>query len=74
MFQSRGAGQLKALNPLIVRQAVGTVRCRKEEDLRVQEEVATWRRSDRYGGVRLWMALNTSRRILKLMWNFSGSQ
>ena len=33
--------------------AHGTDRCVEEEDLREQEGVGTWRRSDRYGVARL---------------------
>lgn len=40
-FQSRGAEQLKALLPIVVRRAEGTVKGIKEDDLRVRERVAT---------------------------------
>ena len=46
-FQSWGAEQLKALPPMVLRRAGGTVRCREEEDLREQAGTAMWRRSDR---------------------------
>ncbi len=46
-FQSRGAEQLKALPPMVLRRAGGTVRCREEEDLRERAGAAMWKRSDR---------------------------
>ncbi len=46
-FQSRGAEQLKALPPMVLRRAGGTVRCREEKDLRERAGTAMWRRSDR---------------------------
>ena len=52
---------------MVVRRAEGTDRCMEEEDLREREVVGPWRRSDKYGGARLWMALNVNRRILKCM-------
>ena len=55
-FQSWGAERLKTLHPIVLRRAGGTER-RIEEDLREREEVAMWRRLDRWGGARLWMAL-----------------
>ena len=63
-FQRRGAERLNALLPMVVRRAEGTDRCMEEEDLREREGVGTWRRSDRYRGARLWMALNVNRRTL----------
>ena len=63
-FQSWGAEWLKALLPMVLRRAEGTVRWMAEEDLREREEVAVWMRSERYGGARWWMALNAYRRIL----------
>lgn len=53
----RGQG---GLNPIIEGQsgsAEGIVRLFDEEDLRVRVGVVMWRRSARYGGARLWMAL-----------------
>lgn len=72
-FQSREAERLKSLKPMVVGWVEGTVRW-MEEDLRVWEDMETWRRSDRYGGGRLWTALNVRRRSLKLMQNLIGSQ
>ncbi len=63
-FQRWGAERLNALLPMVVRRAEGTDMCMEEEDLREREGVGTWRRSDRYGGARLWMALNVNRRTL----------
>lgn len=63
-FQRRGAERLNALLPIVVRRAGGTDRCMEEEDLRERVEVGPWRRSDKYGGARLWIALNVNRRIL----------
>ena len=40
-FQSWGAERLKALPPIELRRAVGTVRWREEEDLRVRDGVTT---------------------------------
>lgn len=44
------AERMKALLPVVVRRAEGLVRWMEEEDLREREGVATWRRSDGYGG------------------------
>ena len=52
-FQRRGAERLKALAPMVVRRAGGTVRLMDEADLSVREGVLMWRRSDMYGGERL---------------------
>lgn len=49
-------------------------RGREEGDVRVQEGVVMRRRSERYGGVRLWRDLKVRRRILKLFRYFTGSQ
>ena len=57
MFMSWGGNEFQ-------RRAEGTDRCMKEEDLREREGVGTWRRSDRYGGANLLMALNVNRRTL----------
>ena len=46
-FQSLGAERLKALLPMVVSRAEGTVRWMEEEDRRERVEVAVWRRSDR---------------------------
>ena len=56
-FQRRGAERLKALAPMVVRRAGCTMRLIDEADLSVREGVLMWRRSERYGGERLWMAL-----------------
>ena len=66
-FQKRGAEQLKALAPMVDKRAGGTMRLIEEVDLSVREGVLTWRRSERYGGERLWMALKVWSRILKTM-------
>lgn len=63
-FQRRGAERLKALNPMVVKRARGTVRWMVEEDLRVREDVLMWRSSERYRGARLWMALKVRSKIL----------
>ena len=52
-FQRRGAEQLNALCPMVVRRAEGTDSCTEEVDLREREGVGTWTRSDRYRGARL---------------------
>lgn len=44
------AERTKALLPVVLRWVEGLVRWMEEEDLREREGVATWRRSDRYGG------------------------
>lgn len=69
-----GAEQLKALDPMVVRRAGGTVWLIEEEDLRDLLGVWMWRRSVRYRGVRLWMALNVSSRVLNWMRYCVGSQ
>ncbi len=38
-FQRRGAEQLKALDPMVVKQEEGTMSLMEEDDLRVQEGV-----------------------------------
>ena len=68
-FQRWGAERLKALCPMVMRLAEGTDSCTEEEDLREREGVGTWMRSDRYGGAKLWMALNDNRRTLNLRRN-----
>ena len=73
-FQRRGAERLKALAPMVVRWAGGTVRLMDEADLSDREGVLMWRRSERYGGERLWMALKVWSRILKLMRDLTGSK
>ncbi len=73
-FQRRGAERLKALDPMVDRRAEGTVRLMEEADLSAREGVLMWRRSERYGGARLWMALNVWSSILKSMRNLTGSQ
>ena len=73
-FQRRGAERLKALDPMEDKRNEGTVRLMEEADLRDRVGVLMRRRSDRYGGERLWMALNVWRRILKSMRCFMGSQ
>ena len=69
-FQRRGAERLKALDPLVDRHAGGTVRLMEEAD----PQLLIRRRAERYGGARLWMALNVKRRILMLIWCLMGSQ
>ena len=64
LFQRRGAERLKALPPMVDKRAGGTVRLVEEADLSDRVGVLIWMRSDRYGGERLWMALNVLRRIL----------
>ena len=73
-FQRWGAERLKALDPIVVRRAGGTVRLMEEADLRGRPGVLMWRRSVRYGGVRLWMALNVSTRVLNCIRYCIGSQ
>ena len=73
-FQSWGAERLNALLPMVLRRAEGTERWREEEDLREREEVAMERRSERYGGARLWIALNVYSRILNVILYLTGSQ
>ena len=41
LFQRRGAERLKALLPMVVRRAGGTVKWMEEEDRRVREGEAT---------------------------------
>uniref|UniRef100_A0A146TK78 Uncharacterized protein n=1 Tax=Fundulus heteroclitus TaxID=8078 RepID=A0A146TK78_FUNHE len=48
-FQSLGTEWEKALLPIVLRQGGGTGKGMKEVDLRVQEGVATQRRSERQG-------------------------
>lgn len=63
-FQRRGADLLNALLPMVPRLAEGTESCVEEDDLRERDGLGTRIRSDRFGGARLWMDLNISRRIL----------
>ena len=73
-FQRRGAERLKALDPMVVKRNGGAVRLREAEDLSVRMGVLMCRRSERYRGVRLWMALKASSRILKTIRDLTGSQ
>ena len=57
-FQRWGAERLKARAPMVERRADGTVRLREEAERRDRLGILIWRRSDRYGGARLWMDLN----------------
>ncbi len=63
-LQRRGAKQLKALDATVVKRAEGTMRWMEEDDLRVRKGVLMCRSSERYRGVRLWMALRVRSRIL----------
>ena len=72
-LQSQGAEQLKALPPIVTRRK-GSWSWREEEDRREREGVEMWRRSEMYGGARLWRALKVVRRILKSIRCFMGSQ
>lgn len=51
-FQSRGAEQLKALPPIVIRRAEGTEREREDEDLRHRDGRFICTKSERYGGER----------------------
>lgn len=51
-FQSRGAVQLKALPPIVIRRAEGTEREREDEDLRQRDGSFICNKSERYGGER----------------------
>lgn len=73
-LQSWGAERLKARLPMVTRLAEGTESWRVEEERSERAGVATWRRSDMYGGARLCSALNVMRSILKLILCFMGSQ
>ena len=70
--KSLGAERLKARLPMGLRPAGGTERWMEEEDLR--EDAAMWRRSERSGGARLWMALTVFRRNLNMSLDLIGSQ
>ena len=62
-FQRRGAERLKALDPMVVERAGGTVGWMEEEDLRVRKGVSMCSSSEMYRGARLWMALKVRSRI-----------
>lgn len=56
-FQNLGAKLSAALLPVDRRQAEDTVRWMEDDDLREQEKVVMWRRSDKEGWGRLWITL-----------------
>lgn len=56
------------------RQKGGTEKLIVEADLRDWEGMLMWKKSDRYGGARLWMAFIVWRRMLLYVFNFKPVQ